>query len=321
MKRRVAADEERCTQKLGRGALWKARRRGQVVEERCSRTRQGDSPFCLWHQPDRVETRRSLPNEAAVAIYAEVVEMRLRYGPPPIGKAWWGVGDGDNRDLRLVVPSLEEFAKAHDISANSLSDMLRGKQYQSIGFIRERFGWWKLSEVVAALLWLRRQEGGFPGPSRYRALKLSGAAIPDQRSLIRHFGEWSRVSLITGIPSTARHRHWTPEEDDYLMDRIGLVPISAIAHTLHRSFPSIKERVRTMGATIYSAQGYLTLAEAVRSYGVTQHQLRTAVLSGRLPYVEGAKEHGHRLIFLDPLDVEAWLERRSGGLLMAGGSE
>lgn len=333
MKRRIAAPAERCAKELGQQAIWKAKRLGRPVEAQCSRRRVDGSPFCLWHQPDRVETKRRLTNEAAIAIYAEVVRLRLEFGPPPIGQVWWR--DGMERAaVRLMVPTLGEFARRHGITPASLSDMLRGKQYTSIGLLRvapERRGRpWTVAEVTAALLWLRAHEGGVPtDTARYVALANEHPGLPSLKSIRDRFGGLRRALFLIGIPGIGRHHRWQPEEEEYIAEFAGLVSLATLAKTLGRSRNSVERHLHELGETVWGSQGYLTCGQAAREYGVPPRTLYNhAVRFGTLPYVAGATDR-RRIVFLDPLDVEAWLERRrvkggysgSAGMLLAGGSE
>ncbi len=66
------------------------------------------------------------------------------------------------------------------------------------------------------------------------------------------------------------NRKWRPADDDYLLEKIGRVPLDRLATVMGRSVEAITQRARYHGVNQYNAQGELTPPLVARLCGVSR---------------------------------------------------
>ncbi|MEM6503926.1 MAG: hypothetical protein AAF711_00515 [Planctomycetota bacterium] len=101
-----------------------------------------------------------------------------------------------------------------------------------------------------------------------RALKFR---IPSRRGSVR--GEvvaWRVDDAIEQARAywSGRCRHWTRQEDDRLLDRLGRIPIERLAIELGRTVKAVRGRAGELGLNQLNAQGEYTTGEVARLCGV-----------------------------------------------------
>lgn len=319
MKRRIAAPHERCERAVGQEAIWKARRLGRPVETQCSRKRLAGSPFCLWHQSNRVATRQVLATATVLAFLAARAKLIRQYGVPGDAASWWGWA----MCTALGLPTQKALAASFGIPEGVASTILSFKTHRRLPIPPHKPGaTWSDAAVIAVVRSVASEQGTFPSQRDYRLLHASIPSLPSD-SVLKRFcgGGWATLAAMAAVPVAPCIRHYTDDERAFIEDHAGFLPTAEIARRLGRSHASIRIYMSRNGISPYREAGYLTTREAAREYHISHTTLRRVVNLGAIPSTEGRRGVQQRLVFLDPLDIEAWLERRRGGLFLAGGSE
>jgi len=118
--------------------------------------------------------------------------------------------------------------------------------------------------------------------------------------VLRHFPTF-RVAWETAGVQLANRRQapWTPAEDWYVGEAIGVLATATIAADLGRSQSAIYTRIRHLERRITEAWGW-PIQRVSRTTRIAEHTLRGYIERGELPVFKGAK-----CVYVDPADLLA----------------
>lgn len=89
---------------------------------------------------------------------------------------------------------------------------------------------------------------------------------------------------------------WSPAEEWFIVESVGILPRSEVAELLGRTEPAIKRRLYELGVNSYNRWGW-TVQHLARVTGVSQATIMRYVDAGRLPVFRG-----HKCIYVEPAD-------------------
>src|SRR5205085_617448 len=120
---------------------------------------------------------------------------------------------------------------------------------------------------------------------------------PSTYAILKHFTTMRAFWTACDVLVDRTHEDWTPEEDWYITESVGIIPRDEVARFMLRTAPAIKRRLYDIGINSRNRWGW-TLSHAAAMLGVKNHVLTRYVEHGLLPIFRGNK-----CIYLDPGDL------------------
>jgi hypothetical protein len=163
--------------------------------------------------------------------------------------------------------------------------------------------WWTRDRVLTGLVAFHAATGLAPTTSRGWCDLIQRTVggtrrFPTVYAVMRHFANfraaWNAARVQLADENWAP---WTPEQDRFLLDRLGVQPTIVIAAALRRGEAAVRTRARKLGVHVADAQGW-PLQRVARVTGLSEYLLRAYIRRGQLPAFKGAK-----FIYLDPGDL------------------
>ena len=85
-----------------------------------------------------------------------------------------------------------------------------------------------------------------------------------------------------GLQKTSGRRHWTPEENETLIEMVERKSVVQIAKTLNRSINAVTVHAKRLNASMRKRNGWYTMGEAAGILGASQQWVRQRIDNGSL---------------------------------------
>lgn len=164
--------------------------------------------------------------------------------------------------------------------------------------------YWTRERVLAGMRRFHHETGQAPTATHdWQAATRGGARSPHLRrypsfyGVLRYFRTFREAWAAVGVETDRNHLPWTPVEDWYLREGVGILTRNELAADLKRRPLAVKTRLRELGIHTYEAKGW-SLNRVERTLQVPSHYLRAYLERGELPYFRGSK-----CIYVDPADL------------------
>lgn len=127
---------------------------------------------------------------------------------------------------------------------------------------------------------------------------------PTATRIYFYFHGIARGWLAAGVPMrrvTLKNVDWTPAEDEYLLEKAGILTLKVIASRLGRSYPAVRARLnKNHGIASRHNQGYLSAAELAKKFTCSVHRIRQALAEGK---IKGQYDQLRHRWNIDPLEL------------------
>lgn len=112
---------------------------------------------------------------------------------------------------------------------------------------------------------------------------------------------WNEVARLwpeLNIVVDRGHQDWSPEEDWFIKESVGVIPRAEVARVMRRTEPAIKRRLYDLNeGNCYSIWGW-TINHISRVLKVSRDEILKYIRRGELPFFQGNK-----CIYIDPADL------------------
>lgn len=155
--------------------------------------------------------------------------------------------------------------------------------------------YWTRARVDAAL---RRAAAELKGPlptscHAWGVIKKGRMDWPPQQRILEYYpGGFSRAWASVGAKASRfklNYSEWTPEEDEYLLERAGIDTLASIARHLNRTYQAVRARIsptKGIGEGARNNQGHLSASQLAKQTGAPLSRvvnlLEVEAIPGRL---------------------------------------
>jgi len=236
------------------------------------------------------------------------VAWELHYGPLPAGRR---IAHRCRRPLCVRPDHLYlvrgRFAQEHvaGMPAPTLATPARRNGHFATGRLACGRTWWTRQRVLDGLRRFVEDTGQTPIASpRYARLARSRARSPRRRrypsayAILRHFPTLRSAWEAIGVPiADRRWATWSPAEDWYVREALGVLSTATVAADLGRGEAAVHAHAHRLGLHVTDVWGW-PLQRVARAGMVGEYLLRGYVDRGELPVFKGAKN-----LYVDPGDL------------------
>lgn len=180
-------------------------------------------------------------------------------------------------------------------------------------FLTRKTKWWTRDPVIAGLqryyadfgmtptdqgkYAVHQQHTGFD-PSGKKSNLGWHQKYPSYASVFNYFGSMREAWRAAGFETDHSFEEWSPMEDWFVLESVGILPRTEVAEILKRSGPAIKRRLYDLGDIRSYNRWGITLTHAATLMGLSQAVMRKYLDYGVIPYMRGVK-----LYYLNPADL------------------
>lgn len=171
--------------------------------------------------------------------------------------------------------------------------------------------YWTRERIVAALVdFAAKHKGPLPTSDHvYNRLKKGHMEWPTAQAVLDLWPSMPDAWDAIGMPRSRVRRTWapwTPEEDDYLLERAGNQTLKIIAKQLGRSWQACKRRLYDLGAgRARDVSGYMSAMQVAKEFNCPLSRVKKLIATGEL---KAHRVKGGHYWRVDPSDAEAIAE-------------
>lgn len=121
---------------------------------------------------------------------------------------------------------------------------------------------------------------------------------PSFATILSTFTSFREAWTAAGLDVDRSWEPWSPIEDWFVLESVGLLPRSEVSEILKRSVPAIKRRLYDLGDIRSYNRWGITITHAEKLLGMNAAIIRKYINYGIIPYLKGNK-----LYYLNPADL------------------
>lgn len=121
---------------------------------------------------------------------------------------------------------------------------------------------------------------------------------PSAPTILKYFRSMRNAWTAAGYDVDQHFEPWSPDEDWFILESVGVLPRSEVAEFLKRTEPAIKRRLYDLGRNNSRNRWGIPISGAAAKLGLGEHVLRKYINYGIIPYFRGNK-----CFYLNPADL------------------
>lgn len=121
---------------------------------------------------------------------------------------------------------------------------------------------------------------------------------PSFSTILANFPTLRHAWRAAGFEVDSGHLEWSPIEDWFIIESVGILSREEISRTIGRTDAAIKRRLYDLGRITAHTRWGFTITGAAHAVGIAEHILRRYLDHGAIPYFRG-----HYLIYINPADL------------------
>lgn len=167
--------------------------------------------------------------------------------------------------------------------------------------LKQRGAYWTRDRIILGLKRFHQDFDFCPTSSEAYAKHAQfrpRGSYPSFATILDKFPSFRQAWRAAGFVMNHSLEEWSPTEDWFVLETVGILPRDEVANYLGRTPASVKRRLYDLGPVRANNRWGITVSRAAELMLVPQAIFRTYIKHGKLPVY-----YGHKLIYLNPADL------------------